>query len=41
MTIKLWNQLPAEALETFPSTSLIFKKSIRKVIISEVKGFGA
>ena len=32
-TIKLWNQLPAEALATFPctySTSHIFRKGVRK-----------
>jgi hypothetical protein len=33
-TINLWNQLPAEALETFPSRSNIFKKKVGKVIIS-------
>ena len=27
--IKLWNQLPAEALETFPYKSHIFRKSVR------------
>jgi hypothetical protein len=36
-TIKLCNQLPAEALATFPCRSHIFKKRVRKVIISEVK----
>jgi hypothetical protein len=36
-TIKLWNQLSAEALATFPSKSYIFKKKGRKVIISEVR----
>jgi len=36
-TIKLWNQLPAEALATFSCRSHIFKKRVRKVIIREVK----
>ena len=36
-TIKLWNQLPAEALATFHSKSHIFRKRIRKVIIGEEK----
>jgi hypothetical protein len=36
-TIRLWNQLPAEALATFPCRTLIFRKWVRKVIISEVK----
>ena len=36
-TIKHWNQLPAEALGTFPSRSRVFRKRVRKVIISEVK----
>lgn len=31
-TIKLWNQLPAEALATFSCRSHIFKKKVRKVI---------
>ena len=34
-TIKLWNQLPAEALATFPCKSHIFRKRVRKGIISE------
>ena len=34
-TIKLWKQLPAEMLVTFTCQSLIFRKSIKKVIISE------
>jgi len=34
---KLWNQLPAQALATFPCKSLIFRKRVRKVIISEEK----
>jgi hypothetical protein len=33
-TIKLWNQLPAEALATFPYKPRIFR-SVRKVIVSE------
>jgi hypothetical protein len=36
-TIKLWNELPAEALVTFPCKKHIFGKRVRKVIISEVK----
>jgi hypothetical protein len=40
-TIKLWNQLPAEVLVTFPCRSHIFKKRVREVIIGEVKGFEA
>jgi hypothetical protein len=36
-TIKLWNQLPAETLATFPCKSHIFRKRFRKVIKSEVK----
>ena len=36
-TIKLWNQLPAEALATFPCKSYIFRKRVNKVIISEKK----
>jgi hypothetical protein len=36
-TIQLWNQLPAEALATVPSRSYIFRKRVRKVIISEKK----
>jgi 5-methylcytosine-specific restriction endonuclease McrA len=35
-TIILWNQLPAEALTTFPCRSHTFKKRVRKVIINEV-----
>ena len=34
-TTKLWIQLPAEALATFPCKSHIFRKRVRKVIISE------
>jgi len=36
-TIKLWNQLPAVVLATFPYKSRIFRKRIRKVIVSEEK----
>jgi hypothetical protein len=35
--IKLWNQLPAEAMATFPCKSHIFIKRVRKAIISEEK----
>ena len=34
-TIKHWNQLPAEALVTFLCKSHIFRKGVRRVIISE------
>jgi hypothetical protein len=34
-TIKLWNQLPAEALMTFPCKSQSFRKRFGRVIISE------
>jgi hypothetical protein len=40
-SIKLWNQLPAEALATFPCISHSFKKRVRKVILSGVKGFAS
>jgi hypothetical protein len=33
-TIKLWNQLPAEVLATFPCKSRVFRMRLRKVIIS-------
>jgi hypothetical protein len=36
-TIKLWNNLPAEALVTFPSKPHIFRKRVRKLYISETK----
>jgi hypothetical protein len=36
-TIKLWNQLPAEALATLPCKSHTFKKRGRKINISEEK----
>ena len=32
--IKLWNQLPAEALATFRCKSHIFRKRVRRVIVS-------
>jgi len=35
--IKLRNQLPAEALATLPCTAHIFRKRVRKAIISEEK----
>jgi hypothetical protein len=36
-TIKNWNQLPAEALRTFPCTPKIFRNRVRKAIINRVK----
>jgi len=36
-TIKLWNQLAAEALATFRCKSHTFRKGFRKVITSEEK----
>jgi len=36
-TIKLWYQLHAEALVTFPCKSHIFRKRVRKVILNEGK----
>jgi hypothetical protein len=36
-TIKLWNNLPAEELGTFPCKPHIFRKRVRKLNISEVK----
>jgi hypothetical protein len=36
-TIKTWNQLPAEALKTFPCKPKIFRKRVRKAIISGLK----
>jgi hypothetical protein len=36
-TMKLWNQMPAEALATFPSKTHIFRKRVRKVILSDEK----
>ena len=36
-TIRLWNELPAEALTTFSCKSHIFRKNPRRLIISEEK----
>jgi hypothetical protein len=36
-TIKNWNQLPAEALGTFPCKSKVFRNRVRKAIINGVK----
>jgi hypothetical protein len=36
-TIKLWNNLPAEALVTFPCKPQIFMKRVRKINIIEAK----
>ena len=36
-TIKNWNQIPAEALETFPCKSKIFRNRVRKGNINGVK----
>jgi len=36
-TIKNWNQLPAEALGTFPCEPTIFRKTVRKAIIGGMK----
>jgi hypothetical protein len=36
-SVKLWNQLPAEALVTFPWKSHISRKRVRKVIVCEEK----
>ena len=35
--IKNWNQLPAEALGTFPCEPKIFRKRVKKAIINGVK----
>jgi hypothetical protein len=35
-TVKLWNNLPAEALEAFPCKPHIFRKRVRELNISEV-----
>jgi hypothetical protein len=37
MEIKNWNQLPAEALGTFPYKPKIFRNRVRKAIINGVK----
>jgi len=36
-TIKNWNQLPAEALGTFPCKRKIFRNRVKKAIINGVK----
>ena len=36
-TIKNWNELPAEALGTFPCKPIIFRKRVRKAFINGVK----
>jgi hypothetical protein len=36
-TIKIWNQVPAEVLGTFPCKSNTFREGVRKVIINGVK----
>jgi hypothetical protein len=36
-TIKHWNQLPAESLETVRCKHTIFRNRVRKAIINEVK----
>jgi hypothetical protein len=36
-TIKLWNNLPAEAFVTFSCKPHIFRKRVRKLNISEAK----
>jgi len=36
-TIRLWTQLPAEALATFSCKSRVFRKRVREVAISEEK----
>jgi len=36
--IKNWNQLPAEALRTFPFKPTTFRKRVRKAVINMVKG---
>ena len=36
-TIKNWNQLPAEALGTFPCKPKIFRDRVRKAVINGVK----
>ena len=36
-TIKKWNQLPAEALGTFPCKPKIFRDRVRKAVINGVK----
>jgi hypothetical protein len=36
-TIKIWNQLPAQVLGTFPCKPNTFRKRVRKAIINGVK----
>jgi hypothetical protein len=36
-TIKIWNKLPAEVLETFPCKPNIFRTRVRKAITNGVK----
>ena len=36
-TIKIWNQLPAEALGTFPYKPKIFRYRVRKAVTNRVK----
>jgi hypothetical protein len=36
-TIKNWNQLPAEALESFPCEPKIFRNRVRKTTVNGVK----
>jgi hypothetical protein len=36
-TIKLWNNLPTEALVTFPCKPHMFRKRVRKLNVIEVK----
>jgi hypothetical protein len=36
-TIKLWNNLPAEALVTFPCKPHMFRKRVRKLNVIEAK----
>jgi hypothetical protein len=36
-TVKFWNNLPAEALVTFPCKPHIFRKRVREINTSEVR----
>jgi hypothetical protein len=36
-TIRNWNQLPEEALETFPCKPKVFRKRFKKAVINGVK----
>jgi len=38
-TIKLWNQLPAEAIAAFPCKSYTFREKITRVIVRRSAGF--